>query len=348
MSVGTPMPDPKQQFFDGNGNPLAGGKLTCYQAGTGILQDTFSDAALTVPNTNPVTLDAAGRALVFLTPTLYRFKLQDSALVLVWDIDFIAAFQGASSTVIDLLATPGPIGGYAINTCVYLSDGSGGFAAGQWFAADADFDYASRRPLIGFVVSNVPFIVRLKGAMDGFAGLTPGARYYVSQAAGTITNVPPAVRRRLVGQADLSAARLVIDPDMPPNTDFIDVAYAGGNFTATGGGTWTVDAGDQAVFRYRLDGDVITVEFTLETTSIAGVVTDIRMPIPAGLLSTVKLGMSVTIFDNSLTVLETGLLSVIAGGAQMTILRNGGAAFTASANLTYVRGVARFQVTTTP
>lgn len=54
------------QWFDDVGNPLAFGKLYFYQAGTLIPKTTYSNAALTVANTNPVVLDATGRANVWL------------------------------------------------------------------------------------------------------------------------------------------------------------------------------------------------------------------------------------------------------------------------------------------
>ncbi len=49
------------QFFDANGAPLALGNLYYYVAGTTTPQDTYSDAAGTVVNTNPIVLDGSGR-----------------------------------------------------------------------------------------------------------------------------------------------------------------------------------------------------------------------------------------------------------------------------------------------
>lgn len=49
------------QFFDANGAPLALGNLYYYAAGTTTPLDTYSDAAGTIPNTNPIVLDASGR-----------------------------------------------------------------------------------------------------------------------------------------------------------------------------------------------------------------------------------------------------------------------------------------------
>lgn len=48
-------------ILDGNGDPLTGGKLNFYEVGTTTPKNTYSDEALSVPNPNPVVLDAAGR-----------------------------------------------------------------------------------------------------------------------------------------------------------------------------------------------------------------------------------------------------------------------------------------------
>ena len=50
------------QYFDDAGDPLVLGKIYFYEPGTNnTLKDTFADVNLTIPNTNPVLLTAAGR-----------------------------------------------------------------------------------------------------------------------------------------------------------------------------------------------------------------------------------------------------------------------------------------------
>lgn len=49
------------QYFDENGDPLAGGKMFFYEPGTSTLSGTFSDSAQTIANANPVILTADGR-----------------------------------------------------------------------------------------------------------------------------------------------------------------------------------------------------------------------------------------------------------------------------------------------
>jgi len=53
--------NPDQQFLDAAGNPLASGTVTFNVNETGTLATIYSDEALTVPQSNPYTLDSSGR-----------------------------------------------------------------------------------------------------------------------------------------------------------------------------------------------------------------------------------------------------------------------------------------------
>lgn len=84
------------QFFDDNGDPLAGGFLYTFAAGTTTPIVTYTTQLGDVNNTNPIVLDAGGR-----TPyeiwvnggVLYKFRLTDSAGVLIGDYDNIPAID---------------------------------------------------------------------------------------------------------------------------------------------------------------------------------------------------------------------------------------------------------------
>jgi hypothetical protein len=72
-------PPPKLQFEDNNGKPFAGGFLFTYAGGTTTPQATFTDSTGLFLNPNPIVLDSAGRASVFLTCGLnYKFVLESS------------------------------------------------------------------------------------------------------------------------------------------------------------------------------------------------------------------------------------------------------------------------------
>lgn len=65
------------QFFDNDGEPLAGGKLYTYAAGTTTPKATYTTADGNIENDNPIILDSAGRAKIFLAGS-YKFVLHDS------------------------------------------------------------------------------------------------------------------------------------------------------------------------------------------------------------------------------------------------------------------------------
>lgn len=67
------------QQFDSLGNPLGGGKLYFYQAGTTATpQNAYQDSALTIAHPNPITLDAAGRVPAFyLADGFIKIRLTD-------------------------------------------------------------------------------------------------------------------------------------------------------------------------------------------------------------------------------------------------------------------------------
>ena len=93
-------PNPKFQAFDNDGDPLIGGKLYTYKAGTTTAQYSYSDMAGT-PNTNPVILDSRGEATVFLNGA-YKFILKTSADVTLWTLDNI---KGADFNLIAYAGT---------------------------------------------------------------------------------------------------------------------------------------------------------------------------------------------------------------------------------------------------
>lgn len=88
----------KFQAFDAAGNPLAGGKVYTYAAGTLTPLASYTTQAGDVANANPVVLDSAGRASVWLGASSYRAVLKDSAGSTIWDTDNISPTAASSVT----------------------------------------------------------------------------------------------------------------------------------------------------------------------------------------------------------------------------------------------------------
>lgn len=72
-----PSPWPVMQFLNESGQPLVGAKLCTYQANSSTPLATYTSSTAGTPNTNPVVLDVAGRAAVWIGPRAYKFVLRN-------------------------------------------------------------------------------------------------------------------------------------------------------------------------------------------------------------------------------------------------------------------------------
>ena len=84
------------QFFDNSGNPLTGGKIYSYLAGTTTPTPTYTTEAATVNHPNPIILDSAGRVpsggeiwLKEGSATYYKFVLNTTTDVLIASYDYV-------------------------------------------------------------------------------------------------------------------------------------------------------------------------------------------------------------------------------------------------------------------
>ncbi|TXH48463.1 MAG: hypothetical protein E6Q97_24785 [Desulfurellales bacterium] len=142
---------PYPQFFDNLGDVLAGGYIQFYLTGTTTPQDTYSNAALSTPNTNPVVLDQAGRPTVriFLDPSVaYKVELYDANDQLIWTGDPVAdpaANVSAAITVYNgnpngnVAGNAGSVGGSGAsaiwdisNNLLYICTTTGDAATAVW------------------------------------------------------------------------------------------------------------------------------------------------------------------------------------------------------------------------
>jgi hypothetical protein len=206
-NFGTVMPAPYQTVFDSNGDPVSGGLVWSYVAGTSTPLPTYTDVTLTVPNPNPIVTDSAGRFTAWLPPaTSYKFVFEGPATppahgAVIRTIDNVTPVPSLSGYV-DLPATAGEA--LAALTVVYLSDGSGGKVAGHWYLADFANAYSSTLPLVGIVVNPMAAgaagYVRVVGSVTGPV-VVVGTTYYVGHV-GALQATAPAFNVRRVAVAD--------------------------------------------------------------------------------------------------------------------------------------------------
>jgi len=116
MSVNlSPIGGAAWQFSDNNGNPLSGGKLYTYAAGTTTPLATYTTDVGDVAHTNPIILDSAGRVpggQIWLTDGSvdYKFLLETSFSTLVGTFDNIpATLSGSAANIVYLPAGTGAV-----------------------------------------------------------------------------------------------------------------------------------------------------------------------------------------------------------------------------------------------
>lgn len=114
----TLLPNGEQNFFNNDGEPLAAGKVFFYIPTTETFKLTWQDSGKTILNTNPVILDASGRAIIY-GSGVYRQIVKDSLDNVIWD-------QLTASTN---------------SSQIYVGGQSGGSANAQTLAID-DYDLA--------------------------------------------------------------------------------------------------------------------------------------------------------------------------------------------------------------
>lgn len=97
------------QLFDNNGDPLSGGKIFTYAAGTTTPLTTYTSATGLIPHTNPIVLDAAGRVPggeIWLDyASQYKFVVQTSAGVLIATYDNIGGSFNANPIQANFVGT---------------------------------------------------------------------------------------------------------------------------------------------------------------------------------------------------------------------------------------------------
>jgi hypothetical protein len=98
------------QFFDNNGNPLSGGLIYTYAAGTTTPAATYTSSTGLTANANPIVLDSAGRTpqeIWFTEGASYKFVLRDSTGTLIGTYDNLVGVNDVTDVLADLSASSG-------------------------------------------------------------------------------------------------------------------------------------------------------------------------------------------------------------------------------------------------
>lgn len=95
---------PYSYFTDANGVPLAGGLIYTYAAGTTTPQNSYTDSTGGTPAANPVVLDSAGKATIWLSGS-YKIVVKDSLGNAISTTDNITTASSAITSAVDTAFT---------------------------------------------------------------------------------------------------------------------------------------------------------------------------------------------------------------------------------------------------
>lgn len=115
--AGTIINNPVVQFFNDNGRPLSGGKITTFLSNTTTPASTWQNEALSTLNTNPIILNSRGEATIWLTPDIqYTFVVTDADDTLIQTVNDIYGSFSSSLSAAEISYTPAGTG--AVETTV--------------------------------------------------------------------------------------------------------------------------------------------------------------------------------------------------------------------------------------
>ncbi len=211
--AGTLTPTPFQTVLDDTGVASPGALIYTYTAGTTTAAATYTTAALSVPNANPIVADSAGRYVAYLAAGAnMKFVYKTSAGATIRTQDNVLSVPGAAVNL-DIQGTVGVA--VAAGQVCYLSSGaeSPALTPGLWYLTDADFAVSSTTcQSIGMAVSaiaiNTAGTIRIAGLATTASAVVVGSTYYVSATAGAITTSAP-VLARVVGVADTTSTLIL-------------------------------------------------------------------------------------------------------------------------------------------
>ena len=287
--------NPYIQFLNNTGGVLAGGTLQFYVTGTTTPTSTYSDAALTTPNTNPITLNSAGRSdtSVFLDSTItYKLVLKDSGGSTIWTADPVVDLGANINAKVQVYAgnpngnvagddgTPGGAGASMVydttNGVLYICTTTGTATTAVWTALSNTFTGAED------IKTNDYTVV---AADDG--------RVQVANKASAITFTLTAVATIgagfLLPVKNIGAGTLTLDPSGAETIDgaaTVDLTINQGLILYCNGSTWRILAKYDATA-----GTISGTALTLTSTDAGAAV-----------------GPTVTLYRNSATPAASDLL----------------------------------------
>lgn len=338
--IATVAPVPVQQFFDNSGLECASCKLYWYACGGTVNLSVYTDSALSVAHSQPITLNSAGRPPsnvgIFLSPGVcHKAVLKTSADVELWSVDNLRPSGGLTTYITN--SQTGAQNNWAPTGMV-------GHTIINWSGASA----AAITGIEGGVAGQIVTIRNTGSLVITFAhasGSSDADNRFTNAVTSGVTPVSTGgyVTYQYTGSVWLLVAH--------EQGAWITPTYAAGDFTASSS-TWGVDAGDittsPGVMKYRLAGRTLQVVYYIATTDVGAGNASIRIGNGqwGGFTATNEVETLTRIVDNAGSA-TTGMAVLVPSGTYIANFRTllGSDAWTnTTSDNTIVTGTLAFEV----
>lgn len=235
----------RHRFFDENGDPLAGGKLWTYQAGTTTPRVTWKDSLNAQENENPIILDSEGYCDIYYTTGSYKFVLMTADDVEIWSRDGISQPTGGGG------GGSLPPGGaqYAVLQKLTGDDGDADWVLNQ--AVGFSQTYGETLNLIG-IQAMFDYIFDITYTPPTISLSASGNVLREKGTAVTSTTLTAAIVKK---SDPIAEVRFYMNP-----STLLDTQTSGGAIPNGGNSTynWTGSFSDNTTFRAEVDDDGAT------------------------------------------------------------------------------------------
>jgi len=267
MAIGSLDPIAVQQWFDNNGNPLAGGKLYFYLAGTETPSPVYADQFLLTALPNPLVLDAAGRAPQhYLDALSYKEVLKNANDVTIWTADNVTSPAALRNTTA-VISVTGPQHDVAVPSGIVTF---------------IEFRNSSLVTIDGFSGGSPGQLLILRALGTGQVDLLPagGGSQPANQLINFVTSGPTSLAG--IGPSGAGTAVylkvgysywILITHEQGAS---IRMPFNAANFVGTPG-SWVVEAADVSACDYKLTGASVMYNISLQDTTITGAPSTLRI-----------------------------------------------------------------------
>ena len=265
---------PVWRFADNNNNPLVGGKVYTYYAGTTTPAATYTDATGSTPLTNPIILNARGEtanasgascSVWFSTTIAYKIVVQDSSGNLIWTVDnYTIPSQAYSAAYADTFtATAGQT--------VFTLTGT----VGSQSALDVSLDGATLVNGVDFTWTSPSTLTLTVGAKAGQILLV---KYLIAQAMGTMVAGGTSGQILYNNGGSVQGFTMSGDVTVVPTTGVATVNAPSSHITYTQGGTGATSR----TVTSKLQESVSVLDFGADPTGVADSTAAIQAAINTG------------------------------------------------------------------